>query len=216
MEIIPAIIPKSAEDLKEKLETLKGLADTVHIDLVVDEPFAKHILQKSSGRAVRFASRAQPDILKMCFASGFSEFIFEAHLMIPHPDEHIAELVKDGFSRILVQVESLSAEAFAELIHEWSGAVEVGAVLKIDTPLSSIDSFAHELKTVQLMSIAEIGAQGRPFDARVLERISALHAKYPHLTIAVDGGVNKKNADKLVAAGATRLVAGSALKEFYG
>lgn len=192
MEIIPAIIPKSAEDLKDKLETVKGLANTVHIDFINPPPAPSFI--KEGAKGVDF---------------------LEAHLMFPRPQEYITNIVKAGFARVLVHAEAVSAEAFAELIHEWNGSVEIGAVLEIDTPLDVIDSFAHELETVQLMGIAKIGAQGRPFDTRVIERIRTLHAKYPHLTISVDGGVNKKNADQLIAVGATRLVVGSALKEFY-
>ncbi len=136
--------------------------------------------------------------------------------MLPHPQEYISELVRAGFRRIVVQVENSSPEAFAELIHEWKHAVEIAPSLEIETPLDVIDSYAHELASMQLMGIAEIGAQGRPFDERVTSRVATLHAKYPHLTIAVDGGVNKKNAAALTEAGAIRFIVGSAIDEFYG
>lgn len=191
MELIPAIIPKSAEDLKDKLESVRGLADTIHVDFILP---LSGVLRLQSERGM----------------------FFEAHLMVPHPEEYIADAIKAGFSRVLVHAEALSTEAFAELIHEWKGSVEIGAVLEIETPLSAINSFAHELETVQLMGIAEIGAQGRPFDPRVIPRIKTLHAQYPHLTISVDGGVNKENAKMLTDTGASRLVVGSAIAEFYG
>ncbi|TSC85218.1 MAG: ribulose-phosphate 3-epimerase [Parcubacteria group bacterium Gr01-1014_17] len=190
MEIIPAIIPKDSKDLKDKLESVKEFAKTVHIDFTENLPL-----------------RGVP--------VGGGMFL-EAHLMVTDPVALIPSLVKDGFSRILIQVESVSAAAFAEIIHEWRGAIEIGAALKIETPLEAIDSFAHELTTIQLMSIAHIGKQGEPFDERAIARVVALHAKCPHLTISVDGGVNKENAKRLAAAGATRLVVGSAFKEFYG
>lgn len=194
MEIIPAIIPKSAADLKEKLETVKGLADTAHVDVTENPPTFFPSFSKGGGKWR----------------------IFEAHLMVANPTALVPSLVRVGFGRIIVQIERLSAEQFAEAVHEWKHTTEVVPSLEIETPLDAIDSFAHELETVQLMGIAEIGAQGRPFDTRVIERVRALHAKYPHLTIAVDGGVNKENAEQLVAVGAARLVVGSALKEFYG
>lgn len=204
MEIIPAIIPKDDEDLKEKLETVKELAETVHIDFI-NPPIAPSFI-KEGVKGVDF---------------------LEAHLMLPRPQEYIADVVRAGFSRVLVHVvweqhrvfeahqHSVLPEMFAELIHEWKGSVEIGAVLEIETPLDAIDSFAHELETVQLMGIAEIGAQGRPFDTRVIGRVRSLHTKYPHLTISVDGGVNKKNAERLAAVGAERLVVGSHLADFY-
>ena len=87
--------------------------------------------------------------------------------------------------------------------------------LKIDTPLSAIDSFAHELKRSAYGYCAYRSA-GRLFDERVIPRIRALHAKYPCLTIAIDGGVNKENAELSADAGASRLIVGSAMREFYG
>jgi pentose-5-phosphate-3-epimerase len=40
-----------------------------------------------------------------------------------------------------------------------------------------------------------------------------LHKKFPELPISIDGTVNKNTAKRLVDAGATRLVAGSAILE---
>ncbi len=207
MEIIPAIIPKSAEDLSKKLELVRGLVETVHIDFC-ELPSAKGILQKSSGRF------AQSDILKMPFASGaFRNYplLLEAHLMVADPLAPIPDAVKVGFSRALVQVETLSTKAFAETIHEWQGVIEIGAVLQIETPLEAVVSFAHELKTLQLMGIAHIGTQGKPFDERVIARVAQLRHAYPSHIISVDGGVTLHNASALRDAGAERLVVGSAI-----
>ena len=193
IEIIPAILARDERELSEKLAALPRAAEAVHIDFTDSSisPSVEGEYPKGEG------------------------VLFEAHLMIPHPQEYIAELVKREFSRILIQIESVSPEVFAEIIHEWRGSVEIAPSLEIETPLEAIDSFAHEIQSVQLMGIAEIGAQGRPFDPRVIPRVTALHAKYPHLTISVDGGVNKENAERLVAAGAMRLVVGSAISEFF-
>ncbi len=110
-----------------------------------------------------------------------------------------------------MQVESLSAESFADAIHEWRGSVEIGPSLEIDTPLEAIDSFAHEISCLQLMGIAHIGTQGQPFDERVIARAREARAKFPKLALAVDGGVSLANARSLLDAGASRLVAGSAI-----
>ena len=241
METIPAILAHNERELEAKLTALPRAAEAVHIDFINPPPRlpiggqATHSFIKEGAKVVDF---------------------LEAHLMISHPQEYIAELVKVGFSRVLIQVEYFTSPAFgtpfsassadrqggiknsplegstppttvgggrdvfpdvfSELIHEWEHSVEIAPSLKIDTPLEAIDSFAHEIQSVQLMGIAEIGAQGQPFDARVIPRVETLHARYPHLTISVDGGVNKENAEQLAAAGAARLVVGSALSEFYG
>lgn len=186
-EIIPAILPKTFREIEEKLMLVRGLVDTVQIDFC-EGGFFMH----------------QP----LPFPS---EFDFEAHLMVSDPRSLMDDIVRAGFSRVLVQVEELPAEAFAELIHEWRGSVAIAPSLEIKTPLSAIDSFAHELKSVQLMGIAHIGKQGEPFDERVVARVGEAHARFPHFAIAVDGGVSLQSAPALLAAGASRLVVGSVI-----
>ena len=57
-----------------------------------------------------------------------------------------------------------------------------------------------------------IGFGGVPLDEElVLPKISELRKRHPELTISVDIGVNAETAPRLIAAGATRLVAGSAI-----
>ncbi len=193
MELIPAILPKDQSDLIQKLAALPRDAKSVHIDFVNPPPTPSFI--KEGAKGVDF---------------------LEAHLMVADPLVCIPDLVKNGFSRVLIHAEAVSAEVFAETIHEWRDAIEIGAALKIETPLDSLSSFVHELQTIQLMGIAHLGRQGEPFDERVIGRVLQLHHTYPNHIISVDGGVNKENAKRLTAAGAKRLVVGSAIKEFYG
>jgi ribulose-phosphate 3-epimerase len=61
------------------------------------------------------------------------------------------------------------------------------------------------------MGIAKIGYQGQPFDERVLEQINQIRLASPNLPISVDGGVDVTTEPLLKAAGATRLVSGSAV-----
>lgn len=187
MEIIPAILEKSFSEIERKISLVQGLVNTVQIDFC-EGGFAP----------------SQP----LPFTDVFD---YEAHLMVSDPRSCIDDLVRAGFSRILVQVEALSAESFSDTIHEWRGSVEIAPSLEIDTPLETIGSFAHELVCLQLMGIAHIGTQGQPFDERVVVRAREAHARFPRLAIAVDGGVSLDNAPRLIAAGASRLVVGSAI-----
>ena len=218
-EIIPAILAHTEMELRAKLAALPPDAEAVHVDFL-----PRGLLEGFLGV---FSSLDSQNLAR-------DKLRLEAHLMLPHPQEYIDDLVKAGFGRVIVQVSeephqmfeahqhlvrlntAVPPEAFADLVHEWRKVVEIAPSLEINTPLEVIDSFAHEIESVQLMGIAEIGAQGHPFDPRVIHRVETLHTKYPHLTISVDGGVNKKNAKKLAVAGATRLVVGSAIGEFYG
>ena len=65
------------------------------------------------------------------------------------------------------------------------------------------------------MGIEHDGFQGEAFDERVLDQIKKLRAKYPELSISVDGAVNEQTAQLLLKAGANRLVMGSTLLQSY-
>jgi pentose-5-phosphate-3-epimerase len=62
---------------------------------------------------------------------------------------------------------------------------------------------------IQVMGIAIIGIQGQPFDETVIARIVSLHKEFTDMLIQVDGSMNPKSTEKVLEAGATRVVVGS-------
>ena len=64
---------------------------------------------------------------------------------------------------------------------------------------------------IQLMGIAEIGAQGQPFDESVIEKIQTVKQRFPHKPITIDGSVNADTIVRLKEAGADRFIVGSAI-----
>jgi ribulose-phosphate 3-epimerase len=77
--------------------------------------------------------------------------------------------------------------------------------------LALIEACMGDIDFVQFMGIAKIGAQGQPFDERVLEKVRVFHARHPDVPIQVDGGVSVKNAKKLLSSGVSTLVMGSGI-----
>ncbi len=63
------------------------------------------------------------------------------------------------------------------------------------------------------MGIQKIGYQGQTFDPSTPARVKELVTLYPNLDIEVDGGVAEATIPSLVAAGASRLVVGSAISK---
>lgn len=92
---------------------------------------------------------------------------------------------------------------------------ELGIVFNLETPINIIDNFlsvnCYLFSVVQLMSIAQIGYHGQPFDERVIPKIRALRERYPDVKIQVDGGINLENASQIIEAGADILVIGSTI-----
>lgn len=208
MEIIPAVLPSDFEELQSTLEQLRDIAPYVQID-VVDGVFAPNRTWPYSDQG-SFA----------CIVEGeeglplWDVFEFEVDIMATRAQKSALEWVEAGASRIIIHGESTDAPQTVEALQEKRGGelgVEVGIALSIQTPLSALEAFAGRYDYVQLMGIARVGFQGEKLDERIFERIRALRAMLPGGTIQIDGGVKESNAAALRDAGASRLVAGSAL-----
>src|SRR5690606_8604221 len=89
---------------------------------------------------------------------------------------------------------------------------QLGFSIGNDTPLETLEAVIGYADYIQLMGIATIGAQGQPFDERVIERIRTFSdAHAATLPISIDGSVNADTLPRLVEAGADRAVVGSAI-----
>mgnify|MGYP000473377197 CR=1 FL=1 len=219
IEVIPAIIPKTFDELCHKLSLVSGVISTVQID-ILDGKFTPY---------KTWPNILNPDsdfvkIIREEEAFPYSEDLeFEVHLMVSDPVSFFQPWVSAGAKRVIVHVESFentekAKQCIESFYNQYGGdgsflGVELTLAIKIDTPLSSVAELIPLVDSVQCMGIAEIGVQGQPFDDRTLSLIENIHQEYPEKIISVDGGINVNTAKRVVGVGATRLVVGSALFE---
>jgi ribulose-phosphate 3-epimerase len=140
-----------------------------------------------------------------------STIALDAHLMVMRPDDLIAELIAAPVTRISVHVEVCHhLQRTLESIR--SGGVEAGIAINPATAVSLLEDALPWADFVLVMSVNP-GFGGQNFIPQTLDKISQLRrmAAGKHLDISVDGGVCAENAASLVAAGATTLIAGSAV-----
>jgi len=90
-------------------------------------------------------------------------------------------------------------------------SIEIGVAINPKTPLEQIFPLIPHIDFVQCMGNDRIGYHGVELDEQIYERIKILREKYVDLPIAVDIGVDLNTAPLLIKAGATKLVAGSAI-----
>ncbi len=147
---------------------------------------------------------------------------YELDLMIDTPEKGIKSWTQTGASRLIFHIESVKDKDWfwKNLAHIKSPAplfgvfgIEIGLAINITTSNEEIYPHIEKLDFVQFMGIEKIGFQGQPFDERVLPKIEDLRERFPELIISVDGGVSLETAPLLIKAGASRLVAGSAILE---
>lgn len=213
ISIIPAIIATRAADIERELVPFAEIASRAHID-VSDGEFVPHISWPFEGEEGEQEIKSlSPSTFSLPFRD---KIIYEAHVMVQDPASIAPLLVKAGVRALIVHPESYGE--MGDLLSDigaWkeAGAEEVGIALRIDTPLDILKSFEKSMDVIQLMSIEKLGAHGESFDERVLSRTAEIHALYPHIPIAIDGGLTGEHVRELARLGASRFVVGRALLE---
>jgi ribulose-phosphate 3-epimerase len=198
VKIAPSILSADFSKLgKEITDVEQGGADLIHID-VMDGHFVPNI---TIGPLVVEAIRPITDLP------------LDVHLMIENPDQYLDAFAKAGADYITVHVEA--CRHLHRTIHQIKElGVKAGVVLNPATPVESILPIIDDLDMVLLMTVNP-GFGGQKFIHSVLPKIRQVKelalSRNLDLEIEVDGGVNEETAKLCSEAGASVLVAGSAV-----
>jgi ribulose-phosphate 3-epimerase len=136
--------------------------------------------------------------------------VLDVHLMIHRPDEYLIQFAEAGADRISVHTE-LGPHVQRTLSTIRALGKKAGLALNPSTPESVITYLLDDIDLVLIMSVNR-GFGGQKFIPAMLEkvrRVKAMIGGRP-IEIEVDGGVTA-NAGSIIEAGATVLVAGSAV-----
>jgi len=198
--IVPAIMADEWESLVRQIESVSEVATQVQIDVM------DGVLVPS------FSFPYNQSILEGQQLPHSDSIIFEAHLMVRHPQEVGLRFIDAGVQRIVAQIEGFREGEAVRVCTSWNKAgAETGVSLMLQTSLDSVYELIDtgSVSFVQIMSIARVGFQGEEFDERAIVRVRSLRERYPDVTIGVDGGVGEGVLGVLLDAGATRFGVGS-------
>jgi len=198
VKIAPSILSADFSKLgKEITDVEQGGADLIHVD-VMDGHFVPNI---TIGPLVVDAIRP------------ITKLPLDVHLMIENPDQYVDAFAKAGADYITVHVEA--CRHLHRTIHQIKElGVKAGVVLNPATPVESILPIIDDVDMVLLMTVNP-GFGGQKFIHSVLPKIRQVKdlalSRNLDLEIEVDGGVNEESAKLCIEAGASVLVAGSAV-----
>lgn len=214
-EVIPAIIAKNFEDLKQKISLFREYSNIIQIDMC-DGIFVESQSWPMQAKDQESLSSILEEQEGMPF---WTEVDFEFDMMIINAHKKFDTFLKLGVKRMVFHLEAEDEDSFYDFLESLDPFVrdnlEIGISIKTTTSTDKIDRFINMIDFVQLMGIEKLGFQGQDFDERVLTQIKELKQKYPDLVISIDGSVNETSAPLLTENGATRLVIGSALSSSY-
>ncbi|MSR78896.1 MAG: hypothetical protein EXS59_02000 [Candidatus Taylorbacteria bacterium] len=209
IEIIPAIIPKTFDELEDKMSGASKLVPMVQIDVLDGSLVPIHAWPYQSANKMDMVFN---DIVNEKYGFPFwEELEFEAHFMVRDPERLIEDWIRAGVSRIILEAEGVSD--FKKCISLIDGRVPVGVSIALGTPREFLKEIIDDISVIQCMgwTFSHMGRQGEPLDENIFKTISEIKKEYPGREVAVDGGVTLLNAKKLIDSGADRLVVGSAL-----
>jgi len=199
IQIGPSLLSADFSRLAEDIHTVESAgADFLHLD-VMDFHFVPNL------------TFGIPVIAKLRHVTTLP---FDAHLMVEHPETYIDGLAKAGVAYVTVHQEAcLHLDRIIHQIQE--AGMKAGVALNPSTPVHMLEDVAYMLDMILIMSVNP-GFGGQSYIPRATEKIRQarellLNAHNTEAVIEVDGGVNAKTAPLVKEAGATFLVAGSAV-----
>jgi ribulose-phosphate 3-epimerase len=138
---------------------------------------------------------------------------FDCHLMIEEPQRYIDAFISAGANMISIHVEA-EPHLHRALSQIRAGGAKAGIAINPATSVALLNDAIEYCDYILVMTVNP-GFGGQKFIAGAAEKIRVLSemigARGLDVAIEVDGGVDASNAKMLATAGATMLVAGSAI-----
>jgi len=201
VQIAPSILSADFAALGEAIAAAeRGGADLIHVDVMYGHFVPNITIGPPVVKSIKRIAKVPLDV----------------HLMIEEPDRYLEAFVEAGASMLSVHVEVLPH------LHRTVHAIKAlgaraGVVLNPSTPVAALSEMAADVDYVLVMSVNP-GFGGQTFiprsESKVREVRALLDRAGNRAPIEIDGGIDRHNVARVVAAGASIIVAGSAV--FHG
>jgi ribulose-phosphate 3-epimerase len=192
-----SILAADFAHLADQVKLVEPYAEAIHID-IMDAHFVPPL---TIGPVVVASLRP------------VTERVFHGHLMVEAPEGLFDDLAQAGLDVVSFHHEAVADPA--PVIAKARGAgMRVGMTLNMETPVEAVFPYLDELDDVMLMSIRP-GWAGQELNPDVYPRLEAVRHEVERRGLAtaveIDGGVKIGNAQLAIDAGASVLVAASAI-----
>ena len=197
IKIAPSLLSADFTRLADEIATIETGADMLHLD-VMDGHFVPNLT-------------IGPGVVKACRA--VSKLPFDCHLMIEEPQRYIDQFIDAGADMISIHIETEPhLQRALQMIRD--GGAKAGIAVNPATPAEALSTAIEFCDYVLVMSVNP-GFGGQKFIEPVVPKIRhisrLIRERGVSVAIEVDGGIDARTTPVVVEAGATWLVAGSAV-----
>lgn len=198
IEIAPSILSADFSCLGDQIEAVeRGGAGILHVD-VMDGHFVPNI------------TIGLPVVKSL---AKFTRLPIDTHLMITDPGTYAVQFVQAGAQMVSVHIEA-DPHLHRTVTAIKAAGAQAGVVLNPSTPVGAVEEALQFVDYVLVMSVNP-GFGGQQFIPQALDKVRRLRQmiveRQLNVRIEIDGGVDRSNIEKVVAAGAEIIVAGSAI-----
>lgn len=195
-KIAPSVLSADYANFETELKKLEASgAEYAHLD-VMDGHFVPNI---SFGAGVVASMRPH------------SKMVFDCHLMVSNPEQHIEEFARAGADIISIHVEA-TPHIHGALQKIRAAGVKPSVVINPGTPVEAIKNVLNLVDQVLVMTVNP-GFGGQAFlpetMGKIRELVALREANQLNFDIEVDGGIDDKTIQMAREAGANIFVAGS-------
>lgn len=197
IKLAPSLLAADFARLEAQIRLVENHVEWLHLD-VMDGHFVPNI---------SFGIPVIADIRPV------SDLYFDCHVMTTNPADYVTELAGAGVDLVTMHIEAIPDPTEAAARARDAG-IGFGLVINPVTPFEGVARFVEICDVVVVMSV-EPGFGGQVFIDSVLPKVESAREWVEErgliTDIQVDGGVTTANVRLVVDAGATVVVAGSAI-----
>jgi ribulose-phosphate 3-epimerase len=135
--------------------------------------------------------------------------VLDCHLMVDNPARHFHPFARAGGDSVTFHFEAVD-DVPGTIAAAREHDLQVGIAFKPGTEPEDVAKVAAGVDIVLCMTI-EPGYSGQEMMPDAVERVRRTRAAFPDIPVQVDGGVDNDNVRSMYDAGATLIVAGSAV-----
>ncbi len=197
IKIAPSVLSADFAALGEEIAKVEPVADLLHVD-IMDGHFVPNLT-------------IGPQVVEAIHRR--THLPLDVHLMIQHPERYIGAFAKAGAANLTVHAE-VCPHLHRTLQQIRELGVKAGVALNPSTSLHALDQVLDQVDLILLLSVNP-GFGGQAFIPFVRKKIEDMHQWLervnPRPELEVDGGIKLENCRDIAQAGASILVAGSAI-----